>query len=127
MNNIGGFECECAPGTSGHLCQFTDQCQADNTCSEGNTYCIVWPYYCRSIASLNYVEENLVKNFQRKLFEFFSDNVCVSTLSADGFICREAPSASTSIVISFTGNNDVGFLNDLIQGFIEIQLVSRKQ
>ena len=37
VNNVGGFECMCASGTSGHLCQFTDQCQNSSTCSEGIT------------------------------------------------------------------------------------------
>ena len=35
VNTIGRFECSCAPGTSGHLCQFTNQCQNSNTCPEG--------------------------------------------------------------------------------------------
>ena len=36
VNDVGGFECGCAPGTSGHLCQYINACDAPNiTCPEG--------------------------------------------------------------------------------------------
>ena len=65
----------------------------------------------------------VIKNF----FLPFSDTLCVSTLSVEGFTCREPPSPSTSIVVSFTGTTAVSFLNDLVQGYIERLLVSEKK
>ena len=53
---------------------------------------------------------------------FTVDSVCVSTLSGGGYICEETPSYSTSLVISgFEG--DQGFLDELIQDYIESLLV----
>lgn len=52
-----------------------------------------------------------------------ADAVCVSTLSADGYVCETTPVLESSLVI--TGAKvDVGFLNDLIQDYIEMFLVS---
>ena len=34
MNSVGGFQCLCENGTTGHLCQYVDVCQPDK-CPEG--------------------------------------------------------------------------------------------
>ena len=146
VNNNGGFECLCASGTSGHLCQYTDQCQTPNICSEGKEFtckctCIK---VCTPIPSNKSMAVHTTDTCAWQFIHVYgsdgqhtssdhttlpcfalhtSDSVCVSTLLDNGFLCRATPTLSVSVVISSV-EIDVGFLNDLIQGFIETLLVS---
>lgn len=35
VNTNGGFQCQCSSASTGHLCQYSTDCQDPNTCSDG--------------------------------------------------------------------------------------------
>ena len=53
----------------------------------------------------------------------FTEQICIETFSSEGYICRETPDLSNSLVVKGV-MGDPGFLSDFLQTFIEQQLVS---